>query len=355
MDIWDWVQDVVWDLYDEGQERLANLVAEMPSAVVDMRPEDVHAISTEALGLLDKNKYPWLEIYFRHWRLQYEVLNQMNARDYMQEAIELLEVAHQPQNKNCPQSICVVQDITNCYGLKDGLGYVEERLAITQEGLEKIDFSWACFNCIGSEYLDTLIDAGRADEALVQIKQWKAESLTAPNASMSGDELFQRTMIRCYIALEQYEDAILIGKNAKSVGGGERFVQETRLLLANAYLGNGQIEEALEQSVSFEIVAKTPDDYILWMNFWHKLAMNQTKYNTNELNDKFEQFISVLENKGIQRISLNARKQQAQLAVSRKDSVTLSHAIEKYAKLTSQLDRDCGATEELQALRQLVC
>ncbi|REM95695.1 hypothetical protein DSI35_28675, partial [Mycobacterium tuberculosis] len=67
---------------------------------------------------------------------------------------------------DCPQSICVTQDLAACYGNIDGPGWVPERIEVCDETLGRIDPSWACFQCLSCEKADALLDDGRGQDAL---------------------------------------------------------------------------------------------------------------------------------------------------------------------------------------------
>jgi hypothetical protein len=55
------------------------------------------------------------------------------------EAVALFERAHREDTLECPQSICVTQDLAACYGNIDGPGWVPERIEVCDETLGRID------------------------------------------------------------------------------------------------------------------------------------------------------------------------------------------------------------------------
>ncbi len=164
MNIWEWVEDLENELHSTGQDRLAYLMRTVPGHCCDGDHAFVDNVTAEALSLARAHGHPWLEVFFRHWHLQSQVLRRARGRDNLPEAVSLLEFANRPETRECPQSICAVQDLANCYGKVDGPGYIEERLAVAQETLGRIDPSWDCWRCISAEYITALVDAGRLED-----------------------------------------------------------------------------------------------------------------------------------------------------------------------------------------------
>ena len=162
VNIWGWVGDTMRELEENGQGRLALLIDRLPSAVLDGDIAEVEAIVPEALALARALELPWVEIYLRHWHMQ----SIRGGFETLPQAVELLEFSHRPEHVACPQSVCTVQDVAIAYGDADGPGFAAERLAVTDETLERIDATWPCFACIVGEKVDALNDAGRHEEAL---------------------------------------------------------------------------------------------------------------------------------------------------------------------------------------------
>ncbi len=166
--IWAWVRERREQLGagDASAQRLAELMRELPSAAADEAHERVDSMVPEAVALARELEQPWVELFIRHWSLQSRVLHRRQAGDELREAVSLLDFASGQRTRGCPQSICAVQDLAACYAIRDGPGYVQERLAVARETLGRIDPSWACFDCISAEYFSALMDDRRAAEAL---------------------------------------------------------------------------------------------------------------------------------------------------------------------------------------------
>jgi tetratricopeptide (TPR) repeat protein len=169
MDIWDWIRQTERDLRDGGHARLARLIDVIPTYACDDAHDQLDAVMPEALALARDLDHGHLEVFLRHWNLQSRILHRMEARAYLPEAVSLLDFAHQPENVSCPQSVCVTQDLAIAYKQRDRVGYVAERLAVSEETLERIDASWSCFECIGLEQVSAMIDGGDPAGALARL------------------------------------------------------------------------------------------------------------------------------------------------------------------------------------------
>ena len=163
-DIWQWLSEVdreigpdhsMWRHYNQYQRaRDADDAA------------GVQLFRDEVTGLAREHNLPWLEVFATHWYLQYRVAGREQGGTHLTEAVRAFEIAHRPENAECPQSICTAQDLCIAYGDVDGPGFAEERLAASRSTLERIDPTWPCYDCISSEIGSALLDAERYDEAL---------------------------------------------------------------------------------------------------------------------------------------------------------------------------------------------
>jgi hypothetical protein len=69
-----------------------------------------------------------------------------------------------------PQSVCVTQDLSDCYGNIDGPGWADERIAVCQETMERITPLWSCFQCLSDEQFCAMVDKGETQQALDYIR-----------------------------------------------------------------------------------------------------------------------------------------------------------------------------------------
>ena len=70
MDIWKWVEETQEELANQGHNRLAFLIDEIPNQILKKNYDQVDAMLPEALSLSKELNNSWLQIFFRHWNLQ---------------------------------------------------------------------------------------------------------------------------------------------------------------------------------------------------------------------------------------------------------------------------------------------
>ena len=204
MDIWRWVSNTRRKLRDSGHTRLAELMNELPSLVVDDQHARVDALVPEALALARAAREPWVEVFIRHWALQSQVLHRYEARERLAEAVSLLDFANRPETQGCPQSVCVTQDLATCYACADGPGYVKERLEVAAQTLARIDPTWPCYECISEEYASALQDDERHEEMLEWL-QGQADRAVAAGVSNASRYVLKRAP--SLVALGRSEEA----------------------------------------------------------------------------------------------------------------------------------------------------
>ncbi|WP_431686466.1 hypothetical protein [Hahella sp. NBU794] len=352
MDIWNWVHERVSALRESGEHRLADFVYDISRYSVNDEHHKVDALYPEALSLARKNGDKWLEIYFRHWHLQSQVLTRRKGQAMLGEAVDLLEFAHREETRDCPQSICVVQDLACCYAITDGPGYVEERLAVAQETLSRIDASWPCFTCIGGEYNSALIDAGRFEDALASIRDQK-KALTASHRSPDDTNMLF-CQLDALIGLHRYEEAEKLARKARNDGGGEHFERRRKNYLAWCLALLERAEEAEEALLSYDETMLSPAFFEPWIKTKEVLASKQASANSEELDLQINAMLTELFNSKAWRDTVNLGLVQAQLALARGAVSIARLCAQRVAEAVQQLHRDCGATEELAALNEAV-
>lgn len=243
MNIWAWVYDKQEQLRERGHHRLATIMDDLPTAVCDMRHEQAEAMVPEGLALAKDLEEPWVEIFLRHWLMQSRVLHRYQGRDNLEGCVSLLEFSHRPGNRECPQSMCVVQDFANCYGVTDGPGYATERLSVTDEALGRIDPSWPCFECISLEKAGALQDDGRLEDAVAFIDA-QLEAATAADVVRSHDKMF-KTKAHCLVQLGRGEEALsLLEQAPPSRASGESGQVGYEIAMAEALCAVGRVDEA---------------------------------------------------------------------------------------------------------------
>lgn len=122
----------------------------------------------EALG--DRRCEPWIGVFGRHWELQYRICDLRQGAAAIPDAVKAFELSTRPENLDCPQSVCTVQDLCIAFSATDGPGYADQVIATCEDTLERIDPSWPCFDCINNELGDGLINNGEGERALQTVR-----------------------------------------------------------------------------------------------------------------------------------------------------------------------------------------
>lgn len=204
MEVFGWVEQLVEQLIEADQTDLARAIYALPTAAVEQHSagweSDYHTVLAAAREL----ENPWLEAYAHHWASQSRVSRDGAGRTALNDVISAVERSHHPDCIDCPQTVCLVQDLATVYSVTDRAGYINERLEVVDETLARIDKSWTCFHCLHRERADALHDAGRHDEALATL-QISDDLLTA-----DGEDLQWHSCIRpnALIQLGRTEEAL---------------------------------------------------------------------------------------------------------------------------------------------------
>ena len=350
MNIWEWVWDVEHDLREKGNERLAEIMDMISTWTCADEHDKVDQVYPEALALAKKESNRWIEVFIRHWYLQSQVLHRHNVKGMVREAVELLEITSQEDAKDCPQSVCAVQDLANTYAQKDGPSYVEERINVSEETLARINPTWPCFECIGDEYIAALVDAGRLDEALEDIERKRQQLLKA--SGYESETAFNLIETRILILQKKYEEAEKVIRNAENPGGGESFQRYKRAMTALALAYQGRFEEAKEFVLPFKEVLKAHSHFSDWAEYMHIVAFNDPQLNDDNLNYGFNVLVDKFIENGVQRDTLELLEWQAELAFVREDLFTIERVLEKAKLIIDELRKDFGASDWYKATKE---
>lgn len=265
MDIWTWVDAAHRDLEESGEDQLADWVFDIPHGVCYLEFDEVEAALPAAINRARSLRLPWLEVFFRHWNLQYQVFTRHRVTDLMQEATALLEFSHRDETIECPQSICVVQDFCHCFALADGPGYVEERKRVAKEALARINPKWPCYSCISAEYAYALFDEGDFNGM--------ARYLHEANEAMGGD----RHCIRDSALHTTLETALLHGGHYSEAlrvsslpldnegGAGKRVALLRQITRARILMGLRRWSDAAATLPVFEAIRDVEETYHPWI------------------------------------------------------------------------------------------
>lgn len=218
MDIWQWTHDLSNRLVAAGRLDVAETVQRLPRWAVDGHHDLAEAGANQLISASAELNEPWLEVFAHHWWLQ--SLPAYGASTLPQ-AVDAFERASRPDTTDCPQSVCVVQDLAMAYAAADGPGWAQERLAVTKETLDRINSEWSCWDCITIEKLDALVDNGQHEQASETLTELMTLRSAAPELFGDHDQV---RIARSFLSVGDYAGALqaLDAGNPASVGRLQR-------------------------------------------------------------------------------------------------------------------------------------
>ena len=350
MDIWKWVNDIHASLMDVGEDRLAYLLNEIPNQVCENNHEHVDALVPEALALSKKTGNTWLEIFFRHWNLQSRLFHRYEPINLLSEAVSLLEFSHREENKQCPQSICVVQDFAKCYALIDGPGYFSERIDILKETLDRIDSKWPCFFCLTGEYVDALCDNGDFNEALSFLDKQNAEFILVNDKGAQNELCYNYAEV--FFFLGEYDNAYKYVQKSKFRNGDQKDFRESKIILSALILAKlKRFSESKQKLLKFDKIKTTHERFVFWAQTKYELAVNDIVPFDLELNHHFQYMVDELSNNGVIRESINIALLQGELLIKNKDIKAFERCCNYIESLIRKLRKPLDANDKLNSLR----
>ncbi|UXI65822.1 hypothetical protein [Tahibacter amnicola] len=322
------------ELRAAGQDRLAEIMARLPSAVCDGDHAVAEAMIPEGLALARAINSPWIEVYLRHWIAQSRVSHRRDVTQGMSEVISLLEFAHTEAAAECPQSICVTQDVCLAYAVLDGPGYARERLAVAAETMERINVRWPCFECIGSEYARALMALDRFAEAEQYCHDRMIEQAAIGTVGYDALGLYR---VKAMIWQGRFADALDFLKTPLKDSANKSKHDRYTLLKCLAHAGLGQLEPALACWRSHDRLS--PSEYAMWARCAFALCTLDPQRNHSALDEDFRQIIGELERSGALYEQAEIGMTAAQLAAARSDPDALARHLAQVESVLPKLRR----------------
>ena len=171
--VWTWIHELDDSLYEKGQADIADKINNFSSMAYAKDQAGVEAALPELLAFARSESSPWLEVYLRHWRLQAYINTETDPQPWINEGLDLLAFAHQDEAKDCPQRVCVADDLAALYRAVDGQGFAQARLEMLEEILETLPHSRECLTCIGYGKIAALCDVERGADAAIFFEDMK--------------------------------------------------------------------------------------------------------------------------------------------------------------------------------------
>lgn len=344
MDIWAWLSPVCETLVERGEGRFVERLRSLSHYVCQDDHAVVDALVPELLAEAKRIDHPWLEVFIRHWDLQSRILRRGIVDGALDDAVRLLDLTAREECRDCPQSVCAVQDLACGYGFADGPGFAPERLEVTRETLERIDPSWPCFVCISAEQAKALRDAGRPEEALAFLEAQEAHAQSTH---------FDDERALCLLQLGRPQEALKLIDTPVARNLGRHGDIERRLLQARTLAEAGRAKEALDRLPDLgDEVAPTPVFYPDWIRVAERLAGEDPGVpNDSVLDDRVAAMCSRLASQGALRLAFEAARARVRLALARGQKRTAEDALEQLEAVAGELKRPLDAPEIVAAAR----
>ncbi|MDR0440327.1 MAG: hypothetical protein LBI59_05000 [Candidatus Accumulibacter sp.] len=349
MDIWKWINRLQETLAEAGQESSANLLEDLSSRVCDLEIARAEAILPEAKALAKSLGNPWLEVFVGHWEMRNRLGANLEGEHALPDMVALFERAHREDAIDCPQSVCITQDVSNCYANIDGPGWANERRSIVEETLRHIDPSWDCFLCLSIEYADSLYDEGRFAEGLAWIDAQEAMvRATVRDCDLDSVEMRRAEHL---MGLGRDEEALsLFEELAARVEGPEwENTRQARLVRhALALAKTGRDEEAWKMLPDWDATA--PRNKTWWIAAAELLLQRAPERNTWGFGSRLQAVLDHYARYGAHRPLVNCAVIAARLALSRNAPWSAQRLLTLARRHQARLRIDAGADEKLGAL-----
>lgn len=351
MDIWKWVVDLERDLYNQGHVNIARMLYDLPSYAVHGQYQKFETYYPEILAFAREHNHTWLEVFLRHWNLQCHVLNRHQARKYLRECISLLEFSHRDENRNCPQSICTVQDLCICYGKVDGTGYAQARIDVLHETIDRIDPSWPCFACLTGELTFALYDSEQKQQAYDMLQEHIIKAKEMGNHIERSVSTLTAVLYAGY-GIGRYDETL---SYANSIQPELPHQQRTKQLIVTlCYLAKQDYAAAQQNFPIFQDIQEYPPVYQLWAITIEKMVEKNLLENTQALGLELKKLVKTSLDNGCLRDTIDIAVIFAHLAIQRKAYTHASLIIPDIEQAIEELEQKLDAPEKLNEIKTLL-
>lgn len=277
MDIWAWYEQYQRDLEEAGKPWITQHVDKLIDSVVEVQTGKTEALLPEARALKKTSGNPWIEVMVGHWEMRHRIGNLGEGEKALGDVVALFERAHQADAAECPQSICVTQDLSACYSNVDGPGWADERIAVCQETLSKITPLRSCFLCLSEEQFFAMIDKGDVEQALAFIHQQMEKRRAAGEEDVNG---LKENEAQALMLLGRYDEALAIIDKLhedEMENSSEQTRQVMMMMKAEVLALMGREEDAREWLLPWDRL--TAYNRMRWVRVVEQLARLNPAYN----------------------------------------------------------------------------
>ncbi len=348
-----WIFGLCAELWSNDQDAIADAIVALSDASSEGDMDALDANYPVVTAFARDTGKPWVELYARHCRQQ-AFLNFGTRADLMlPEVVETIAMTMRDDVRECPQSICAIQDLSLCYAAVDAPGYAAARLKAIDDILPKLDMQLGCASCLFNERLNALCSLKRFDEALDYGLDWIERAERAGldwTEEVASNETKQRDLINAAVGAGRFDlaqawlDAMQLNFEQsgfwKSLG------------LARLALARGAPDEARDLMPKLDEARPT---WALLRRLWLDVTFQLIEADGRPIDDTLmreaEKVAETCEVNGLIRDAFNSRVECAWLAMRRDDRVTAHGHYSLARTLRDKLQGSHGADERLQALQ----
>lgn len=324
MNIWDWVVRLEDDLEASGQEQASRLIEQAPLAVLNLAIDKADQLVADGIDISQQLNNTWLEVFFKHWGMRNRIGNKAEGATALNEITELFKLTQQDEAITCPQTICVVRDLVNCYANMDGQAWIAERKQLCIDAFARIDASWASFQCLSCEYAKALLDEQKPDEALQFLRQQKDHVVAVVATPDDALSLLEANLL---LSLDRASEALAIIDRLPNEEGYLINEQAKQIIKVHALALLNQADEAWQLLPSWNDLA--PRFYVPWVMAVKALIIKDPEKNVWALGSAVKATLDYLVAVGSYQHSIEVAQLQVELALARGavDSAKIALAI----------------------------
>lgn len=289
MDIWQWYNQYENDLHAAGRPYITDHLNKLINAICDVKPDVSEALLPEARSFKKTAGNPWLDVFIGHWEMRHR-LGMGEGETALGDAVRFFERAHQPDAIDCPQSVCVTQDLSDCYGNIDGPGWADERIAVCQETMARITPLWSCFQCLSDEQFCAMVDKGEVQQALDYIRGQIQKVRDAGEPDVTG---LQENEAEALIYLGRYEEALAVIEplcEPDELEGCAEQIRLTRTMIrAEAYACLGRLDDACNSLIHWKQLQTR--GVVRWVRIIDQLCRYDASFNNWQTGVSLQQIL----------------------------------------------------------------
>ncbi len=343
--VWTWLWRLSEELYDMGEEDISDKIDNFSSLAYEKDQKQVELAFPELIAFARARQNKWLEIYLRHWRLQAYVNTNHDPRPLVPEVLDLLAFANEEDTKDCPQSTCVIDDITDIYAAIDAPGFALERRAMLEETLANLSPHIECYNCITMSLVDALNDQNEFQLALDAFEVGKRKS-----SMISEDGHFfnylSPLVMKSLIGTKQYQRALDIAE--RSTPPNEDGRCSVWALEAQALTGLSNDAHAITKID--QVLAQSPD-HINVAELVCAVRDLSSLHTRLDITEKLNELAQLSLERGRMREGFDAAALAFECASGQNRHDLAAHAVTIMENTLPHLNRELGAADRLRRVQ----